>query len=64
MNPLLVVALQEAPNVIELFRTMFLSQHPKEPTPTDEEVMAALESAFQSSRSKDEAWLKAHPSKP
>lgn len=61
MNPLLLAALEETPTIIELFTTLFHSKNPDQPTPTSEEVMAALESAFESSRNKDEAWLKAHP---
>lgn len=61
MNPLLIAAIQETPALIEVFTAMFQGKHPNEPAPTSEEVMAALESAFQSSRAKDEAWLKAHP---
>lgn len=64
MNPLLVVAIQEAPTIIDLLTTLFQNKHPDEPAPTSEEVMAALEAAFESSRSKDEAWLKAHPPQP
>lgn len=61
MNPILATALQETPALIELFKALFAGQHPTEPEPTSEEVMAALESAFESSRTRDEVWLKAHP---
>lgn len=62
MNPLVAVAIQEAPVLIDLLSTLFQNKHPNEPVPTSEEVMAALEAAFASSRAKDDAWLAAHPS--
>ncbi len=61
MNPILLAAIEEAPALIDVFKALFLQKHPGEPEPTSEEVMVALEAAFQSSRAKDEAWLRAHP---
>lgn len=61
MNPLIALAIQEAPGIIALLKDAFKRDNPDAPVPTDEEVIAAYESAFRSSLAKDEAWLAAHP---
>lgn len=60
MPPLIALAIQEAPGLIAAFRELFHRQHPEEPSPSDEQIMAAFEAAYQSSRAKDDAWLAAH----
>jgi hypothetical protein len=61
MNPLLQLAIQETPAIIALLRDALKKQDPSAPAPSDAEVIAAYESAFQSSRAKDELWLSQHP---
>jgi hypothetical protein len=61
MNPLVALAIQETPALIALLRAGFVHAHPDQPEPTSEEVLAAYEAAFASSRAKDEAWLNIHP---
>jgi hypothetical protein len=61
MNPLLKIAIQEAPAVIAMLRGLFQQKNPSAPVPTDAEVFAAFEKAFNSSLAKDNAWLAAHP---
>lgn len=58
---LLQLAIQLTPELIGDFRTLFKKQYPDAVEPTDEEVFAAFELAFQSSLAKDDAWLAAHP---
>jgi len=58
--PLVMLAIKEAPGIIRLLKEVFHREHPDEPHPTDEEVIAAFEAAFQSSLAKDEAWLRLH----
>jgi len=65
MTPqLIAIAIQELPSLIGLLREAFVKHAPTEPVPTDEQVLAAFEQAFQSSRAKDQAWLAAHPAPP
>lgn len=61
MGALLPIVLQETPAILAAIKDLFGRQHPDAPVPTDEEVMAAFEQAFQSSRAKDDQWLAAHP---
>lgn len=62
MDPALVaLAIREIPTVIDGIKALFARHHPDQPQPTSEEVMAALESAFQSSLARGDAWLAAHP---
>ena len=62
MNPqLLALAIQELPVLIATFKTLFVQQNPALPEPTDEEIIAGLQSALLSSLAKDAAWLAAHP---
>ena len=62
MNAALVsLAIQEAPTAISAIKALFSKQNPSEPAPTDEQVIAAYRTAFESSLAKDEAWLAAHP---
>lgn len=58
---LLQLAIQELPVVIELVRQVFMKHNPTEPLPTDEDVIAAFNAAYESSIAKDTAWLAAHP---
>lgn len=62
MTPALIaLAIQETPVIIETLRNLFKKHNPDASLPTDEEVIAAYQSAFASSVAKDEAWLAAHP---
>ncbi len=56
-------AIQEAPTVIEAFKSAFIKANPDQPVPTSEEVIASYQAAFESSIAKDERWLAAHPEK-
>jgi hypothetical protein len=62
MTPaLLAVLLQNLPGIIGFAKAQFASANPGAPVPTDEEVIAAYQSALASSLAKDEAWLAVHP---
>lgn len=62
MNPQLVIlAIEEAPNIIQAFKTLFAKQHPTLPAPTSEEVIATFEAVYGSSLLKDQSWLASHP---
>jgi hypothetical protein len=58
---LVSLALQEAPAAISAIKALFGKQNPSEPPPSDEQVIAAYRTAFQSSLDKDEQWLASHP---
>lgn len=60
-NSLLNIAIQEAPAAISLLKGLFAKHNPSEPTPTDQEVIAAWTQAYTSSLAKDELWLSVHP---
>ncbi len=64
MSPLIAVAIEQTPALIALLRSIFVRQHPDAPVPTDEEVIAAYQSALASSLAQDAAWLAAHPEDP
>jgi hypothetical protein len=64
VNPLLALAIQEAPTMISALKDLFSKQNPDAPVPTDAEVIAAYNDAFASSLAKDEQWLAAHPETP
>ena len=61
MGALIPLIIQELPGILQAVRDTFGDRNPGVPPPTDEEILAAFESAFQSSRAKDDAWLAAHP---
>ena len=61
MNPLLLLAIQEAPTIIGYLKVLFAKANPGAPVPTDIEIINAYEAGFLSSVAKDEAWLSAHP---
>lgn len=61
---LLVLAIQQTPVVVGLLQALFKRHNVDEPVPTEAEVIAAFQSALQSSLAKDEAWLAAHPEPP
>jgi hypothetical protein len=61
MNPLVAIAVNEAPLLIGYLKLLFKKANPDAPEPTDAEVIAAYESAFRSSVAKDDTWLAAHP---
>lgn len=61
MNPLVQLAITETPNIITALKSLFASQHPTAPVPTDDEVIAAYQQALASSLAKDDNWLAAHP---
>ena len=64
MNPLVQLAIQETPAIIEGLRALFHTAHPDAPVPTSAEIITAYQSAFVSSLAKDDAWLAAHPVQP
>lgn len=56
------LAIELTPAVMALLRSIHQQRQPSDaPELTDEDVMAAFEAAFASSRAKDQAWLDAHP---
>jgi hypothetical protein len=57
---LLQLAIQETPALIAGIKSLFAKDNPDEPLPTNDEVIAAFDSAFRSSLAKDEAWLAVH----
>jgi hypothetical protein len=61
MNPLAQLAIQEAPAIIAYLKLQFAKKNPTAPLPTDDEVIAAYDSAFRASIAKDATWLAAHP---
>lgn len=61
MNPqLLALAVQELPALIATIKTLFVQQHPAVPEPTDDEIIAGLQSALLSSLARDAEWLSVH----
>jgi hypothetical protein len=60
-NMLIGLAIQEAPAVIDRIKELFHRDNPDAPQPTSEDVIAAYQSAFDSSLAKDDRWLAAHP---
>lgn len=61
MPPLVLLAIQQAPWIINRLREAFAVTNPNDPPPTDAEVIAAYEAAFKSSLAKDDVWLALHP---
>ena len=61
MNPLVGLAIQELPDIIARLRELFHKDHLGDPSPTDAEVMAAYQSAYESSLARDAEWLRQHP---
>lgn len=61
---LIGLAIQEAPALIERLKELFRKASPDAPEPSNEEVIAAYEGAFQSSLAKDDRWNATHPSSP
>jgi hypothetical protein len=61
MNPqLLLLAAQNAPQIISLLRDLFVKANPAAPVPTDAEIKAAWSISFVTSLAKDDAILAAH----
>jgi len=60
MGALVGVLIENMPGIIDLAKELFAKNHPTEPVPTDEEVIAAYQQALASSLAKDAAWLAAH----
>jgi hypothetical protein len=56
---LLAVGIEAAPQLIGLFRDLFVAKHPDAPVPTSEEVIATFEQTFTSSLAIDDAILAA-----
>jgi hypothetical protein len=61
MPSLIALLIQQLPGILQAVKDTFGQANPGIPPPTDEEILAAFEAAFQSSRAKDDAWLAAHP---
>jgi len=61
MGAIVPLVIEELPGILEIVKGIFSNANPEVTPPTDEEIMAAFEQAFQSSRAKDDAWLQAHP---
>lgn len=61
VSPLILLALQETPAIIATVKSLFAKQNPNAPEPTDAEVVAAYQTALQSSLDKDALWLAQHP---
>lgn len=57
---LVSLAIAELPTILAIFRELLKKRDPDAPDPTDAEVFAAFERAFQSSKARDEEWLAAH----
>ncbi len=65
IDPRLInVAIEELPAIIAWLRSAFQNRHPDAPVPTSEEIIAAYESAYQTSLATDDAILAAHPEQP
>lgn len=60
-SPLVMLIVQELPGFIKMFKELFEKENPDEPVPSEEEIFAAFETAFQSSLAKDDLWLRFHP---
>ena len=60
MNPLVTLIIQELPSAITAIQGIFARQHPNDPVPTDDEVIAAYQQALASSLAKDDQWLAQH----
>lgn len=61
MGALVPLIIQSLPGILQSIKDTFGQANPTAPVPSDEEILQAFESAFQSSRAKDDAWLAAHP---
>ena len=61
MNPIVLLAIQEAPAIIEAFKALFAKQNPGAPVPTDADVIVAFDLAVKTTLQVDEAWKQAHP---
>jgi hypothetical protein len=60
MAPLVAVLIQQMPQLLAFAREAFAHANPDDPSPTDEAIIAAYQSALASSLAKDQAWLDAH----
>ena len=60
-SALITLAIQQVPSIIDAIKSIFASQNPGAPTPTDAQVIAAFNSAFASSLAVDDAYLAVHP---
>lgn len=61
MNPLAALAIEITPAIIDLLKGAFKKSNPNDVQPTNEEVIAAYKTAFESSLLKDDTWLASHP---
>lgn len=60
-SQLIDLAIGEAPELIARLKDLFVKANPGVPPPSNEEIVAAYNSAFASSLAKDNAWLAIHP---
>lgn len=60
---LITIALENLPALVQAIKDAFV-QRTGGPAPTDAEVHAAYEAAFQASIDKGDQWLAAHPEPP
>ncbi len=62
MNPLITLALQQLPAVLEAIKAAHAQVNPTLPPLTDAEAIAIARAALDSTEAKDDLWLAAHPS--
>jgi hypothetical protein len=61
MNPLILLVLQQLPQLIALVRDEWKKAHPGAEAVTDADVIAALQLAVNASVAMDDKWLRDHP---
>lgn len=61
MNPLVLLLIQQSPEIIQFVRELFRKENPDVPPPTSDQVIQALHGWAASAIAKDDAWLAEHP---